>query len=226
VTLQGSWQWVNDAKPGAQQPKWGWASATPGDELLLHIKPSSGKRQGALAPLGEDERSGRSVTVGLGMLTSWHGVGDARVSCSGGCTCLPETFHLNVTQQVPAACQQCYIVQRHAAMVFYDEGRWHLAAGVPGEVVLRAGQHAPQAGLLPVHRGGQRRSRTGRGRQGQGGFCKSLRSIVPSQMQLVCEQECCCLQVTSLMVSEDERAETSRLFTVLNTTDAEGNNSG
>jgi hypothetical protein len=35
-----------------------------------------------------------------------------------------------------------------------------------------------------------------------------------------------CLQVTSLMVSEDDRVETSRMFTVLDTTDAEGNNSG
>ena len=35
-----------------------------------------------------------------------------------------------------------------------------------------------------------------------------------------------CVQVTSLMVSEDERVETRRMFTILNTTDAEGNNSG
>ena len=33
-------------------------------------------------------------------------------------------------------------------------------------------------------------------------------------------------QVTSLMVSEDERAESTNVFTVLNATDAEGNNSG
>ena len=93
---------MNDAKPGAQQPKWGYASATPGDELLLRIQPSSSKK--ALAPAGA-LRLDRSVTVGLGMLTSWHGVGDAAVSCSGGCSCPAETFHLNVTQQVcsPAA---------------------------------------------------------------------------------------------------------------------------
>ena len=34
------------------------------------------------------------------------------------------------------------------------------------------------------------------------------------------------MQVTSLMVSEDERAESTNVFTVLNSTDAEGNNSG
>ena len=34
------------------------------------------------------------------------------------------------------------------------------------------------------------------------------------------------MQVTSLMVSEDERAESTNVFTVLNATDAEGNNSG
>ena len=100
---QGSWQWVNDAKPGAQQPKWGYASAIPGDELLLRIQPSSGRKALAAA----DRKSlNRSVTVGMGMLTSWRGVGDAAVSCSGGCSCPAETFHLNVTQQVqmPAGC--------------------------------------------------------------------------------------------------------------------------
>jgi len=51
--------------------------------------------------------------------------------------------------------------------------------------------------------------------------CESLQSVRRSITDMVV-----CLQVTSLMVSEDERAESTNVFTVLNSTDAEGNNSG
>jgi len=33
---QGSWRWVNEARPGGQ-PKWGYVSHTPGDRLTLRI---------------------------------------------------------------------------------------------------------------------------------------------------------------------------------------------
>ena len=61
ANVQGSWQWVNDAKPGAQQPKWGYASATPGDELLLRIQPGSDRKALARSRQEEpkQERDGR-----------------------------------------------------------------------------------------------------------------------------------------------------------------------
>lgn len=66
----------------------------------------SKRRAGLLAPQGvasAGQAPNVSVTVGLGMLTSWRGVGDAGVACSGGCACPPETFRLNVTQQARAS---------------------------------------------------------------------------------------------------------------------------
>ena len=40
---QGSWHWVNEAAPGAQQAKWGYVSEAPGDELLLRIAHAGGR---------------------------------------------------------------------------------------------------------------------------------------------------------------------------------------
>lgn len=36
VHAQGTWRWVNEAKPGAQ-PKWGYVSTVPGDRLTLRV---------------------------------------------------------------------------------------------------------------------------------------------------------------------------------------------
>jgi hypothetical protein len=36
--LQGEWSWVNEAKKGAKQAKWGYVSSNPGDELTIQIR--------------------------------------------------------------------------------------------------------------------------------------------------------------------------------------------
>jgi len=84
------WQWVDEAKEGAQQAKWGMVSSQVGDELVLRIGGSSRPAQ----------PHNSSVLVGLGMLKSYQDVGAATVSCSRGCSCKPDHFQLLHDQQV------------------------------------------------------------------------------------------------------------------------------
>ena len=90
---QGDWKWVDEAKEGAQQAKWGMVSSQAGDELLLRIDHSSSSR---LQP----REANSSVVVGLGLLKSYQDVGAASVGCSGSCSCLPSRFELLHNQKV------------------------------------------------------------------------------------------------------------------------------
>ena len=41
-----------------------------------------------------------SVVVGLGLLKSYRGMGSAIASCSGDCSCIPDRFELQHSQEV------------------------------------------------------------------------------------------------------------------------------
>ena len=87
--MQGSWKWLNEAKPGSKQAKWGYVSSSVGDELTLRVRAS--KRA---APLPGFGAGNSSVLVGLGVLRSYTGMGAAAMACSQGCSCLPQIFEL------------------------------------------------------------------------------------------------------------------------------------
>ena len=87
--MQGSWKWLNEAKPGAKQAKWGYVSSTVGDELTLRVRTT---KRGA--PLPGFGAGNFSVLAGLGLLRSYAGMGAAAVACSQGCSCTPQVFEL------------------------------------------------------------------------------------------------------------------------------------
>ena len=87
--MQGRWRWLNEAKPGAQQAKWGYVSSTIGDELTLRVRTS--KR---IAHLTGFRAGNSSVLAGLGLLRSYMGMGAAAVACAQGCSCAPQVFEL------------------------------------------------------------------------------------------------------------------------------------
>ena len=93
--MQGSWKWVNEAKQGSKQPKWGYTSSTVGDAVTLRVT----RRKAAASLLGLGT-SNSSVLVGLGVLKSYKGMGAAAVACTQGCTCSPQIFELQHKQQV------------------------------------------------------------------------------------------------------------------------------
>ena len=112
--MQGSWSWLNEAKPGAKQAKWGYLSSTVGDELTLRVRPS--KRAAALPGF----RAGNSrVLVGLGVLKSYTGMGAAALACSQGCSCASQVFELQHKPRVsrPTWCFQACAVQLLASAV-------------------------------------------------------------------------------------------------------------
>ncbi|CAL5223929.1 g6531 [Coccomyxa viridis] len=165
VKLTGSWKWVNEAKQGSKQPKWGYTSSSVGDALTLRVS-----RSKAAAPLLGFGGGNSTVLVGLGVLRSYKGMGAAAVACTQGCTCSPQVFELQHKQQV----SQVYWVYLLVSLL--SKADCHMTVTV--------------AESADRENGGTK------------------------------------VKVTSLMVSEDERAESTNVFTVLNSTDAEGNNSG
>ncbi|EIE27713.1 hypothetical protein COCSUDRAFT_55699 [Coccomyxa subellipsoidea C-169] len=168
VSAKGEWKWVDEAREGAQQAKWGMLSTQAGDELLLRIDHNS-----PLPAQGDSGASSSSVVVGLGLLKSYKDVGAAAVGCSGGCSCNQTRFELLHDQQV----SQVY---------------WFYVF-----VTLSSQPTSAQDCYMSV---------------------TVESAIVPNGVNKV--------KVTSLMVSEDDRAENGNMFTVLKSTDAEGNNSG
>ena len=96
--MQGDWNWVNEAKQGAKQSKWGYISSSVGDELTLKLSRSNS----AASMLGL-ESGNSSVLVGLGVLKSYKDMGAAAVSCSQGCTCTPQVFEMQHKQEVGSA---------------------------------------------------------------------------------------------------------------------------
>ena len=94
-SMQGSWKWVNEAKQGSKQPKWGYTSSAVGDALTLRVT-----RRRAAAPLLGFGGGNSSVLVGLGVLRSYKGMGAAAVACAQGCNCSPQVFELQHKQQV------------------------------------------------------------------------------------------------------------------------------
>ena len=94
---QGSWRWVDEAKAGSKQPKWGYVSDSVGDELTLRI--TEGPRSPRVLGLG-GTGGNSSVLAGLGLLKSYRGMGAAAVSCAKGCSCTPQVFELQHKQEV------------------------------------------------------------------------------------------------------------------------------
>lgn len=113
--LQGDWNWVNEAKQGAKQPKWGYISSSVGDELTLKLSRS----KSAASMLGL-ESGNSSVLVGLGVLKSYKDMGAAAVSCSQGCACTPQLFEMQHKQEVSSAWSGPPTCPLHALQVSLD----------------------------------------------------------------------------------------------------------
>ena len=78
-SMQGSWKWVNEAKQGSKQPKWGYTSSAVGDALTLRVT-----RRRAAAPLLGFGGGNSSVLVGLGVLRSYKGMGGSSCGVRSG----------------------------------------------------------------------------------------------------------------------------------------------
>lgn len=76
------WQWAVRNSRGLRKP--GFQTSTPGSVLRLRLSRSDANVEGTISS-GDDAR--RQLFVGF--LRSYEGMGTARISCSGGCSCNP-----------------------------------------------------------------------------------------------------------------------------------------
>ena len=102
----GGFVWMDDSPNKAG--KWGWVSSLAGSTLRLRVNTTLPRlyEQG-----GGAAGAKRSAFVGVEVLRSYSGMGEASISCEGGCTCeaasvscvsgafsLPHTAHVIVSQ--------------------------------------------------------------------------------------------------------------------------------
>lgn len=76
ATLHGlsqGFEWINQAREGAHQAKWGYAGSQPGSSLSIQVGMGNATDGNATTP--------RQTLVGLGVLKSYEGMGKASVSC-------------------------------------------------------------------------------------------------------------------------------------------------
>lgn len=102
--VQG-FEWVNQAKPGAPQAKWGYVGTEPGAYLSIQV--GFGHREGSSSP------ASRKTVVSIGMLKSYRDMGIANISCNASsvakskCSCEQKQWNLHLEHRMSQVCCSC-----------------------------------------------------------------------------------------------------------------------